>query len=171
MAATQTDKTEMFRGRAYAQKTLRLCYSASSALKTKTIRFHNFADVANVAWANRFAARPLLYMFLPVLHGWNTHPLFRVLLTQNQNSGEGPWGILGRDPEKSWNLGAILHDLWDCAILGGGRRFAQRVARPLCQRSGDLYANRRRRTGKSLQENRLRCWGGVGINAEAWSAA
>jgi hypothetical protein len=28
-------------------------------------------------------------------------------------------------------------------FLGGGRRFAQRVARPLCQRSGDLYANRR----------------------------
>jgi hypothetical protein len=28
-------------------------------------------------------------------------------------------------------------------FLGGGRRFAQRVVRPLCQRSGDLYANRR----------------------------
>ena len=44
-------------------------YSASSALKTKTIRSHNFADVADVARANRFAARALLYMFLPVLHG------------------------------------------------------------------------------------------------------
>ena len=131
MAATQTDKTEVFRGRADAQKTLQLCYSASSALKTKTIRSHNFADVADVAWAKRFAARPLLYMFLPVLHGWNTHPLFRVLLTQNQNSGEGPWEELKFRRDIGWFV-RLRNFGWRTALCAKGcSTLVPKVRRPL----------------------------------------